>query len=60
MNYVKVSQNLEFKDNFDNVAQSIKATRKLPDEVKIINNKKEPDTKFNKSLKQAMDYNPKD
>ncbi|CAB9540827.1 Putative DNA-binding protein in cluster with Type I restriction-modification system [Bathymodiolus brooksi thiotrophic gill symbiont] len=59
-NEYKPIQSLEFKDNFDNVAQSIKATGKLPDEVKIINNKKEPDTKFNKSLKQAMDYNPKD
>lgn len=59
-NQFKPIQKIEFKDNFDDVAQSIKATGKLPDEVKIINNTKEPDTEFNKSLKQAIDHNPKD
>ena len=59
-NQFKPIQKIDFKDNFDDVAQSIKATGKLPDEVKIINNTKEPDTEFNQSLKTALKHNPKD
>ena len=58
-NQFKPIQKIEFKDNFDDIAQSIKATGKLPDEVKITNNKK-TDTDFDKSLKPAINHNPKD
>lgn len=59
-NQFKPIQKMDFKDNFDDVAQSIKATGKLPDEIKVINNTKESKTEFNKSIKQAINYNPKD
>jgi hypothetical protein len=34
-NKYKPIQNLEFKDGFDSVVQNIKATGKLPNEIKI-------------------------
>lgn len=54
-NQFKPIQKIELKNDFDDVAQSIKATGKLPDEVKTINN----DTEFDKSLQTALNHNPK-
>ncbi|MFC1659599.1 RhuM family protein [Pseudomonadota bacterium] len=52
----KPIQNKLYKSDFDKVVETIKTTNKLPKET--TKKKKEKPSKFNKSLKQAVGYNP--
>ena len=54
----KPIQNLVYKSDFEKIVGSIKSTGTLPKQK--ISNKDQVMSDFNKSLKQSLDYNPKD
>ena len=57
----RVIQDKEFISDFDKVVGEIKSTGRLPENISIQDAFKEDNlSNFNKSLKTALDYNPKE